>query len=1218
MDDSSCTDSDTSFLPSSVSSVLGINGPLRFRPHGSNQKAHVVLRRIILSDESSDDGDISNVVRFSLFAQKRIEVKPGKEILLAVASEDGRFKDLPLVFEGDPPSAETFDESANLPIIEDEKRVSFHPPVSHTVPPRIRRAWTKKLEVSPHIQESTPDLPSVLHASVAVQVEPLYTSRSTQALETPGAVIAKAYATSGVGNFPETSLSRPRISTAVQASDVRRYVNSEVQTDPEGPGVSLSVTDKIGPHTGSTTYREVDRERSLSPMELDSSPSSPEVSPPVFPKLIEDVSAVATPLNIPLPPSPTSSIASSSGAQDMLMSPVDSRPSSSIKILEQMPSSSVKNRSDTDKPRVAGASKLLQPNLGTEVDSLQLPVPYPVTTSVLKPTPSQASVRMNGASTFHPRPQSYQSNTPSSPMVAFGSQFAETSLTAPASNVPVHPPGPEPEYSPRNALFTSVSQPLTSSLSEVHWMPDLGHTVSYVPPGRSSPNAIASSSKVMLEQTTNSYGTGSSGGSASTTKYIDVHDTSRSSSRLSSRAQEKAPVPSIYHHNAGVGRHQTLPHVSFPNTSPAPVAISELPTSGYPRSNAVISDTYLPRRPSDSTGRSYGRTCANTPFQPLSSNIAQGTPVQLPGFINPPTSHYQTNINGSSIIKHHEQRRKSRSKSPINSKRSSPADSHTSPASVADTVLSPWLPTFDDYWDGDAVPGLTASSLRKNVPKKPHQHVRSPTASSQNTNEGMQVNDASHMASQTIQTISYQQSWEASQGYLVPNLSTTRSVSNLGTDITWRSVLPKQEGQAMLHVSTGFSGELGSSSEVKNPSPIKQGYPAPLSLAVGESSQRAHSMSPVPRGVKRERPSSPTISFPSPSAATENEPVGIQYNQTKIYNWPVLRPDYSARLSGSGNLAVCRIAFSSDGSHFALSCADKTLRIWNNTKRAEIARLTHNSPIADVTWMEGDIGVVTLGEDGIVGKWTRVGGNYWQWAKIVDAGSESNSGGKTCLAYHRDRIAVSFPKSGVKVWMWLKGTWQAQRSIVRPNVTAIKFVDDGCALLGGTRDGILWYCEIPNGTLRVYCFLQKSISSLDMSANGSHALVGHADGCARLVCARDASNRGSVEVSYPLKEQAQELNDALSGYPGAVLSAAGQAVIFGSVEGCVLVWDRKKATLIYGLVHEQDDVIQAVSCVDGVGNKAGCIVTGTQRGQLWWWTPINNGGEESQKRAKLT
>jgi hypothetical protein len=77
-----------------------------------------------------------------------------------------------------------------------------------------------------------------------------------------------------------------------------------------------------------------------------------------------------------------------------------------------------------------------------------------------------------------------------------------------------------------------------------------------------------------------------------------------------------------------------------------------------------------------------------------------------------------------------------------------------------------------------------------------------------------------------------------------------------------------------------------------------------------------------------------------------------------------------------------------------------------------------------------------------------------------------------CLAYVRDRIAVAFPHSGVKVWVWCKGrthssyittnlshrfegTWQPQRSILRQNVTAIRFIEDGEALLGGTRDGVL-------------------------------------------------------------------------------------------------------------------------------------------------------------------
>ncbi len=147
------------------------------------------------------------------------------------------------------------------------------------------------------------------------------------------------------------------------------------------------------------------------------------------------------------------------------------------------------------------------------------------------------------------------------------------------------------------------------------------------------------------------------------------------------------------------------------------------------------------------------------------------------------------------------------------------------------------------------------------------------------------------------------------------------------------------------------------------------------------------SASPGPRGVKRERPSTPKTSDAviNLDGSPQHE---FPWQEGRQRKWPVLKNDYSANLDGEGDLAVQTIAFSSDGSHFALACkpflsatkteiefstgADRTLRIWNNIKRAEIARLLHNSPIVNVTWLEGDIGVVTLGEDGIVGKWTRV------------------------------------------------------------------------------------------------------------------------------------------------------------------------------------------------------------------------------------------------------
>jgi WD40 repeat protein len=121
--------------------------------------------------------------------------------------------------------------------------------------------------------------------------------------------------------------------------------------------------------------------------------------------------------------------------------------------------------------------------------------------------------------------------------------------------------------------------------------------------------------------------------------------------------------------------------------------------------------------------------------------------------------------------------------------------------------------------------------------------------------------------------------------------------------------------------------------------------------------------------------------------------------------------------------------------------SDRSIRIWNNRDRAEIAKLMHNCPVVSVLWMEGDSGIISLGEDGLVSKWTRnvsnawcissgftftlveyQGNNRWEWAKVLDAGNEHREDdGQICFAYHRDRIAVSFPRIGVKVWMCVKG-----------------------------------------------------------------------------------------------------------------------------------------------------------------------------------------------------
>ncbi|KAI0032341.1 hypothetical protein K488DRAFT_30186, partial [Vararia minispora EC-137] len=59
-----------------AASLLGLKGHLRIRPHGSSQKAHVVLRPVEFDEGSGDEDKDPSALYFSLFAQKRIECKP--------------------------------------------------------------------------------------------------------------------------------------------------------------------------------------------------------------------------------------------------------------------------------------------------------------------------------------------------------------------------------------------------------------------------------------------------------------------------------------------------------------------------------------------------------------------------------------------------------------------------------------------------------------------------------------------------------------------------------------------------------------------------------------------------------------------------------------------------------------------------------------------------------------------------------------------------------------------------------------------------------------------------------------------------------------------------------------------------------------------------------------------------------------------------------------
>src|SRR5260370_2368350 len=180
------------------------------------------------------------------------------------------------------------------------------------------------------------------------------------------------------------------------------------------------------------------------------------------------------------------------------------------------------------------------------------------------------------------------------------------------------------------------------------------------------------------------------------------------------------------------------------------------------------------------------------------------------------------------------------------------------------------------------------------------------------------------------------------------------------------------------------------------------------------------------------------------------------------------------------------------------------------------------------------------------------------------------------------------------------GSWQSQRAIDRQNVTAIEFIDGGTALLGGTKDGVLyvpidkvvcqnieqahrWFCQVPDTVPRVYNFfkarmyvvfpfMSKRLRCVDVSyrcgidvrPSGTDAVVSQQVGRAHLVAISQDENRGKVMQVYTVEPelQADAVYDA-----NALFVGHNEVVLYGSARGYLFVWDKASSRILCGLDH---------------------------------------------------
>ncbi|KAG6849085.1 hypothetical protein H0H93_011394 [Arthromyces matolae] len=1041
-------------LETSVTSILGLKGGLRFRAHGATQKAHIVLRRVNVSDDSSDDGLNSKVVRFTLIAHKRIEVKPGKELLLMLESENGPFKDQPVVLEGDLDQlGDPSDDEDGKDGIGNEEESKL--PVRAAIPPKMRKVWAKVDDDTtltsppafPFLESSLTGIKAISsYVSVSVQTDMLCNHASSQTSSSSKCAAVQV-------DFP----SRDYVSTTTQTEVIQTV---SIDSDDVTKGNFAGPRRRKNHGRGNDVPYDEKRERSLSPMELDSASNTPCPSP---------VLSSASPVDCNPDPasqtdspiySPVESTASSSGLLDMQVSPIDLQSS------QDSPNDSL--------PMPGATSRTAMPSVGTATAKPSAATVSPKTSKVsVKSAIKNPFVSGGFMTEFLTTDEGKKEDAQIGKTVLNEHQRSHDVIT----------------------LSRSTTEPSPSLSSKT--VNSSGYR-----PTSAAQNAVASSSKTQRPPT--------------------------GPRVLSGRALEKSPARS--HGNE--------------EPSPDPKSLVYIPAG--PASNplgirpsVVLPTTAPPTRPN----HPRKRLIVGNDWSPFAKTPSSNGPVADSSRSAPVTSLPSTSVSNMSQI------RSFTSPSP-------PPSPPPLPSSNSATAESKWKRVTNDITP--SVIG-TSSSITSDA------RLPNPRAP-----PGDKDKDKIGKIEPTVQKSPLYEKAQTSS--LKEGNSTISKIPRTPDPMSSDLLSRIPHSQLLRQNGTALTPSHGPASTT--PAPFPQTPSIPLSTqpvmpqpTISPVLNHPLPAKPIFTTVKRERPRTPELT--------------PRKRQKLLFKWPTVLSQYSAQLTGGPQPGVRNISFSSDGAFFAISCHDRTIRVWDGHKREEIANLSHNSGVTAVAWMDGDAGVVSLTEDGLVSKWTRSGLNHWQWAKVLETGTKDRRGDDDaiCLAYLRDRIAVSYPKIGVKVWIWSKGMWHAQRSILRQNVTAIKFGSGGDTIFGGTRDGVLWHSEVPNGTLRAYAFLSGKIQSLDVM--GSHVLVGL--GSKAYIIATRPDNKGTVEWTYSCSEY-DSRNMQLSTF-GAIFAAQTQAVLFGSIEGCVLVWDRKRAAIVYGLEHDEDDPIEAIATIK-------CVVVG--------------------------
>jgi WD40 repeat protein len=252
--------------------------------------------------------------------------------------------------------------------------------------------------------------------------------------------------------------------------------------------------------------------------------------------------------------------------------------------------------------------------------------------------------------------------------------------------------------------------------------------------------------------------------------------------------------------------------------------------------------------------------------------------------------------------------------------------------------------------------------------------------------------------------------------------------------------------------------------------------------------------------------------------------------ECSIIPTPEIIPEEAKIILEGHTAEVLSVEFSPDGSTIASGSVDDTLRLWSVSKASLIRTMQgHPFPIGEIKFTPNGATLITGSSDGVIRIWLVSSG-------ILQRSLKGHMGRITGLDISRDGtwLASSAEDFTVRIWRLSNGIPTQVIDEGMAGINCLIFTRDSQAVVWGEDNGTIRVRSLKGKWIQVFKNTSQSVTSLDITPDGTSLAAGYADGLIRLWRLEDGA------LVQTLHESQAEVTDLSFSPDGKWLVSASQ------------------------------------------------------------------------------